>query len=197
MILQRRKPLFCKRSRYFGDGSRYHQWAARQAASSHVVHLMNKIENLIASTLLQNINAVPMSNNITLGFYRKAGVSTAANSKLNKRIGQHDFLFSTFLFLSLQWLLPESWWAAAHWLCLLNGDDHWIDMFKTDDKHLCIGSTWSMEMITFHEQLHTDQIISIDLNRCWRYRCTEQIWSPSIHRMSWTKITASLSVMII
>ena len=53
---------------------------------------MNKMENLMASTLLQNINAVPMSNNITLGFYRKAGVSTAANSKLNKRIGQHDFL---------------------------------------------------------------------------------------------------------
>ena len=73
-----------------------------QAASSHVVHLMNKMENLMASTLLQNINAVPMSNNITFGFYRKAGVSTAANSKLNKRIGQHDFLFSAFLFLSLQ-----------------------------------------------------------------------------------------------
>ena len=100
------KPLFCKRSRYFGDGSRYfgdgsryHQLAARHAASSHVVHLMNKMENLIASTLLQNINAVQMSNNITLGFYRKAGVSTEANSKLNKRIGQHDFLFST-LFIS-------------------------------------------------------------------------------------------------
>ena len=57
------------------------------------------------------------------------------------------FYLALFLFLSLQWLLPESWWAAAHWLCLLNGDDHWIDMFKTDDKHLCIGSTWSMEMI--------------------------------------------------
>ena len=62
---------------------------------------MNKMENLIASTLLQNIIAVPMSNNITLGFYRKAGVSTAANSKLNKRIGQHDFLFSTFFISEL------------------------------------------------------------------------------------------------
>ena len=54
--------------------------------------LMNKIENLMASTLLQNIDAVQMGNQITLGFYRKAGVSTAANSKLNKSIGQHDFL---------------------------------------------------------------------------------------------------------
>ena len=62
---------------------------------------MNKMENLIASTLLQNINAVPMSNNITLGFYRKAGVSTEANSKLNKRIGQHDFLFSAFSELAM------------------------------------------------------------------------------------------------
>jgi hypothetical protein len=49
------------------------------------------MENLMASTLLQNIDAVPMSNHITLGFYREAGVSTAANSKLNKRIGQHYF----------------------------------------------------------------------------------------------------------